>query len=288
MLRTRRTGFILILAIVSGIQAETLTLEPARDNTLYEDAEGGRSNGAGNHLFVGRTGKGVNRRALLAFNLSDIPPNATVTQVSLTLNMSRTISGAQTVELRRVLANWGEGSSDARAQEGDGIAAAQGDVTWLHRFFNTSLWRMPGGDFADGVSAQLTVDSLGVYTVSSTPELVADAQGWVKNPEMNFGWILLGNETVNITAKRFDSRENADATLRPKLTVAFEAAPVLPGDFNGDTTVGFSDFLLFVLVFNTAEGDENFNPVFDLDNTKRVDFGDFLIFAANFGRAGDS
>ena len=120
--------------------------------------------------------------------------------------MSRTISGAQTVELRRVLADWGEGSSDARAQEGAGIAAAQGDVTWLHRFFNTSLWTMPGGDFADVASAQLPVDSLGIYTVASTPELVADAQDWVKNPETNFGWILLGNETANIMTKRFDSR----------------------------------------------------------------------------------
>lgn len=69
--------------------------------------------------------------------------------------------------------------------------------------------------------------------------------------------------------------------------MAFEVTPVLAGDFNGDNTVNFSDFLLFAQVFNTAEGDENFNPVFDLDNTKRVDFGDFLIFATNFGRTGD-
>ena len=146
---------------------------------------------------------------------------------------------------------------------------------------------MPGGDFADVASAQLPVDSLGIYTVASTPELVADAQDWVKNPETNFGWIFLGNETTNITAKRFDSSENSYVTVRPKLTVVFEVAPVLPGDFNGDNTVNFSDFLLFVQVFNTAEGDEDYNQVFNLDNTKRVDFGDFLIFVTNFGRTGD-
>jgi len=52
----KRMGFIFILVIASGIQAETTTLEPAKDNTLYVDAGGGLSNGAGIYLFAGRTG----------------------------------------------------------------------------------------------------------------------------------------------------------------------------------------------------------------------------------------
>ena len=49
-------------------------------------------------------------------------------------------------------------------------------------------------------------------------------------------------------------------------------------DFDGSRTIDFSDFLLFVSAFGTA------NTTFDLNGSGTVDFPDFLIFVANFGK----
>ena len=82
------------------------------------------------------------RRGVLAFDIAgSVPPGSTITSVSLTLNMSRTpLVHARTVELHRLLADWGEGSSEHAANEGQGAPATTNDATWRHRFYNTIFW----------------------------------------------------------------------------------------------------------------------------------------------------
>ena len=201
---------------------ETVALTPALDNTLYESTLGTISNGAGQHFFAGTTGNGGVRRGLLAFDLSSIPAGATVLSATLTLTMSKTIAGETPVALHALTAAWGEGTSDALGEEGAGATATPGDATWLHTFFDTDLWANPGGDFDPAPSAVTPVDGPGVYEWAS-PALVADVAGWLANPSGNFGWALLGDESANSTAKRFDSREN-DAANRPRLTVTYTVA----------------------------------------------------------------
>ncbi len=198
------------------------TLNPSKDNTLYESATGFSSNGAGDSLFVGATGTGGIRRGLLAFDVAgNIPAGSTVSSVSLTLYMSRTISGAQPVELHRVVADWGEGTSNASGNEGAGAPATTGDATWRHRFFNTTFWTTEGGDFSPTVSAVRSVASVGSYTWGTSPQLVTDVQGWLNNPSSNFGWVLIGSEAASQTAKRFGSRENPMPSARPVLTINY-------------------------------------------------------------------
>ena len=62
----------------------------------------------------------------------------------------------------------------------------------------------------------------------------------------------------------------------------FDTAPLTP-DFNGDGTVGFSDFLQFALVFGAREGDGRFEARFDLDGSGDIGFTDFIVFAGAFG-----
>ena len=47
-------------------------------------------------------------------------------------------------------------------------------------------------------------------------------------------------------------------------------------DFDGDGSVGFSDFLLFAGAFGTA------SAAHDLDASGTVDFGDFLLFVEDY------
>ncbi len=210
-----------LAGIVAGsASAGMISINPSKDNTLYEydPSEGDLSNGAGFHFFAGENADGEIRRGVLAFDISgSIPPGSTITAVSLTLNMSMTPAGAETIELHKLLADWGEGTSHAPMGEGQGAPATPNDATWRHRFFDSIFWTTQGGDFSVTVSASQSVGDIGQYTWNSA-QMVADVQSWVDNPASNFGWLVLGDESQAATSKRFDSRESASP---PVLTIEY-------------------------------------------------------------------
>ncbi len=243
--------------MISPVLAQNqVTIGASKDNTLYEDATGALSNGAGGSFFVGRvnlTGQTLIRRGLIAFDVAgNVPTGATILSLTLRLNMSQTISGTQTIALHRALADWGEGTS---VGSGSGAPSTPGDATWIHTFFNTSFWSSAGGDFAAAPSATQQVSGLGVYTWASTPALVSDAQAWLDSASTNFGWVVLGNESTFPTSKRFDTRENSVPGARPMLTInytppvgveddvptpaAFALHQNYPNPFNPTTTIRY-------------------------------------------------
>ena len=57
----------------------------------------------------------------------------------------------------------------------------------------------------------------------------------------------------------------------------------LTGDFDGNGSVAFEDFLLFGAAFGKAQGQEGFDSTFDLNSNATIDFDDFLIFASTVG-----
>ena len=227
----RKRLFALAIAAALGtleadlVNAGIVNINPSKDNTLYEydPLDGDRSNALGFHFFAGETGMNELRRGVLAFDIAgNVPSGSTITAVSLSVNMSRTPTNtAYVVELHRLLADWGEGTSIAPGEEGDGAPATPNDATWRHRFFDTIFWSTQGGDFSATVSASQMVGPVGQYTWSSA-QMVADVQGWLDNSASNFGWLVLGDETAIATAKRFDTRESASP---PMLTIEFIRAP---------------------------------------------------------------
>ena len=240
-----------------AVHADTAMIGATKDNTLYEDVAGAISNGAGVHLFAGRTSFLNNklRRAVIAFDIAgNIPAGSTINSVELRLNMSKTISGNVDINMHRLGADWGQGASNAPGEEGAGAASASGDATWIHTFFNTSMWATAGGDFFSAPSAITAVGGVGVYTWGSTAQLVSDAQEMLDSPAMNFGWILLGGEGVLGTAKRFDSRENATAANRPQLIIDYTPPAGCPADLTNNSGGGpdgsVDVFDLFVLLAN--------------------------------------
>ena len=58
---------------------------------------------------------------------------------------------------------------------------------------------------------------------------------------------------------------------------------MLTGDFDGNGAVEFPDFLLFVAQFGKSSSDDGFNASMDLDGNGAVEFSDFLLFVAAFG-----
>ena len=208
--------------------ADVININPIKDNTLYQyvPADGDLSNALGFHFFAGETGMGELRRGVLAFDIAgNIPAGSTILGVTLSLNMSRTgVDTARTIELHTLLADWGEGTSQATGEEGTGAPATPNDATWRHRFFDTIFWTSEGGDFSATVSASQSVGPVGVYTWSSS-QMRADVQSWLDDPASNFGWLVLGDESQILTAKRFDTRESASP---PVLTILYRPAGPRP------------------------------------------------------------
>ena len=217
----------LFLAFMPIYGQTTVNLVSTADNTLYESQTGSLSNGAGQHMFAGKTDQNQNalRRAILRFDIADtIPAGATISSVTLTLNMSRSISGAENVALHRLNADWGEGTSVASGQEGAGASSTTNDATWIHTFWNTQQWDTAGGDYNSTATATTSVGGNGFYTWTGS-QLVADVQDMLDNPGSDFGWILIGNESTNTTAKRFDTKENTTPGNRPQLEITYTPAP---------------------------------------------------------------
>lgn len=223
-----------LASTVANAQSTTTTLSPIRDNTLYERVAGDVSNGAGEHLFFGQTGANagnVLRRAIFTFDFAAIPPGSVITdvQLSFTVNMVPPGSTSFDANVHRVIADWGEGTSDAPGPEGGGTSSTPNDATWIHTFFDTDLWANPGGDFSPTSSATTNIGTGApeLFTFSSA-QLIADAQDMVNTPASNFGWVILGDENGSMNARRIASRENPTAINQPSVEITFEPGALLP------------------------------------------------------------
>ncbi len=224
----------------TGYTSELVAVQlgAAKDNTLYESTTGTISNGAGSYFFAGKTATGKIRRAVIAFDIAgNIPTGATVQSVALALHMSRTVAANENIALHKLTADWGEGTSIAAFGEGMGAPATTNDATWLHQFFDSIFWTTSGGNFNPSASASTTIGGIAFYNFGSTSQMVADVQDWLDNPGNSNGWILIGSEDTTLTAKRFASKDNANETSWPELSVTYLPPPCcigLRGDFDGD------------------------------------------------------
>jgi len=255
MLKRRLIFALLLTSVCSPAWATEVLLSATQDNTLYESPGGLFSNGSGQHMFTGVPADPVRRRAVLAFkNVHQvIPEDATITSARLHLHLSRENSDATIIELFRLASDWGEGASDALENEGTGTTAEIGDATWIHTRWPNFTWSNAGGDFVAEPSSAELVDSVGMYTFESSPEMVADVQRWLDSPAQNFGWILIARENEILrSAKRFDTRENEIENFRPVLEVNFSRTGT-GFDYSGpwfDPGLDGEGYL----VFQTSEG----------------------------------
>ena len=234
-----RTACLLAAVTLGGAaRADDIVIVAGRDTSIYEEST--NSNGGGPTLFSGLTsgmvGPTALRRTLLFFDVAgSIPAGATINSVQVQLRQERAGMGettARTFTLHRLLASWGEGTAGTGAGQVGGFGFPTPDdgtaATWSDRFFSTTPWQMPGGDFdPDVISGTIVApNGFGVtITSASTAGLVSDVQSWLNNPQSNFGWALVGEEnTISTTVRRFVSREGANPAFRPQILVNFTPA----------------------------------------------------------------
>lgn len=138
------------------------------------------------------------RYGLLKFDLSSIPPQATIIGCDLYLNIN---TEGQFFELRKMYQPWNESST------------------------YTSLGGLPAFDDVDAASVPDavhgnydTIQGTGVFVQIKIP--VATVQAWVDGTIANEGWVVYG--TTNPDGLQFASSENATASDRPRLVVRYE------------------------------------------------------------------
>ena len=274
---------VLAPAWVSG---DVVTIGPSKDNTMYADS-GTWSNALGPGLYVGSNTAGWSRRALLAFDVvGAVPAGSTITEVTLTLRSTRAHGSTNPIRMHRLTANWGEGTSFAPDPAGSGTTATVGDATWSHRFWDAAppggsggtLWAVEGGDFVQPVSSTVNVSGTGAYVWPSTATLVADVQGMLDNPASNFGWVLIANEALLSSAKRFASREyTTNTAYRPRLTVTFTPPCYANCDQSTATpTLNVADFTCFLQKFAAGATYANCDQSTALPTLNVADFTCFL------------
>jgi hypothetical protein len=223
-----RCGFVFAaLASLATLPAQiTATVPCAADNTLYQTIAGDASNGAGTGIFVGQNAFGSIRRAVLRFDVAAaLPAGAKVLTAQLSLNVVQsTVALAHPITGHRLLQSWGEGTSIASGGGGGGGPATTGDATWLHRFWNTTFWTTPGGDFAATPSFTASMPSIGAFSTNLSRAAADDVQSWLNNPATNFGWLLKTvNETLSSTAHRIESRESVVEWVRSSILTEYES-----------------------------------------------------------------
>jgi len=225
------------LGLASAADAAVHVASALADATIYGDPGTQLANGAGQYLTVGRTNTGMLRRGLLRFDLAGLPTDATIVSVTMRLHLSQAQAGSFDLALHRALASWSEGPSDPPGGEGGGVPAVAGDVTWNYRDFDTLAWSVSGGDFVASASATATVGTAVGWYEWTGPGLAADLAAYLADSRLDFGWFLIGDETVNQSTRRFDSR-HAELGFRPELVVTWVPAPAaLPAMLAGAAAV---------------------------------------------------
>lgn len=214
---------VVCLCLSRELSAGSITLLPAEDATISENSPD-LSLGGENTLISGSDGpeqSALRNRAVLRFDLaSSIPSNAIVTSAALTLTLVKTPRTASLwFSLHKVLQDWRESA-----------------VTWTNRLSPPVSWSTPGGAAPLDFSSLITQSNLIIgtivpapFTFASNPGMVADLQDWVRNPMLNFGWILIcESEDLERTKRFFGSREytiTSIPTNQPSLEVQFTLPP---------------------------------------------------------------
>jgi len=181
-----------------------------------------RNYGGSDYMFLAGKKADKVKRVLLEFDLSSIPPGATIASAILELYMYDTNEPRPDIQIEvnvhRVIRSWKEGNKD-------GSGNSNG-ASW-EEYDGTNLWATQGADFDATVEASATILSQEKDQWHSW-EIASLVQYWVDNPAVYFGMILKdtdeatdGNESFSGS---FYSREATydNGEFKPKLTVILQ------------------------------------------------------------------
>ena len=182
---------------------------PATQDTFSLQDRYWQVHGADIELKV-RTEAGFERRTLIGFDLSSIPPTRTVVDARLRVYETTTSVG-QTVTLYRLTNSW-----------------VESQMNWNYRD-SVNRWIAPGGDYSTTPVASFVPNLASQYREINVTGL---AQNWVNGTFSNYGLLLQSSGAIG--EAKFASREALDPGQRPELcithqqAVSFTSTPTAP------------------------------------------------------------
>jgi hypothetical protein len=190
----------------------TAKLAPSQDS--YVNTNSANTNyGANASMVVDISGGGLgSQHALMQFDVSSMPANATISSATLTVNATAN-GGATNLNLYRLNEAWTENQ-----------------VTWNERVTGTN-WGTLAGSITGGVQASLNTGLTGLHSWTVTTLV----QSWYATPANDHGLMIAGPDTGGTTV----TYESNEGTTAPQLVINYtvpQAAPVLSGA-NSLTTI---------------------------------------------------
>jgi hypothetical protein len=150
-----------------------------------------------------RPDAGFERRLLIEFDLSSIPPTRTVVDATLRL-YETTSSAGQTINLYRLTNSW-----------------IEPQMNWSYRD-SVNRWITPGGDFSATPAASFVPNLANQYREI---DLTSLAQNWVNGTFSNYGLLLRSSGAIGEV--KFASREALTTTQRPELCITYQQGPIV-------------------------------------------------------------
>ena len=179
-----------------------LGTDPGADAML--DSFYPRNYGGANYLQINSDPSFI-QRPVLQFGLGGVPAGAKVLSAKLELNLT-SLNSPGTASVHQLTRAFVEGT-----QAGGGVADGATWDTWD----GTSNWSTPGGDFNALPVAEGAINAAGGWVSWDIAELVSK---WLGG-DPNYGLLIDGANGLRLA--KFASREDPDASRRPKLTIEY-------------------------------------------------------------------
>ncbi|HJR79382.1 MAG TPA: DNRLRE domain-containing protein [Anaerolineales bacterium] len=188
---------------------------PAAQDTFSVQDKPWQIHGADIELKV-RPDAGFERRLLIEFDLSSIPPTRTVVDAKLRLYETSTNSG-QTINMYRLTNSW-----------------VESQMNWTFRD-SVNRWITPGGDYSTTPVASFVPDLANQYREINVTGLT---QNWVNGTFSNHGLLLRSSGAAGEV--KFASREALLTNQRPELCITHQQAQVFTPTPSATATVTFT------------------------------------------------
>ncbi len=155
--------------------------------------------------------------------------------------------------------------------------------------FDAPLLAYEGFDIGDGIPNGHSPGPYYPVNPSSVEVMAASFGGKIARESVRLGTIrfrvsdTFQTGQIRLRYARIRRSEKFESFANP-VVLRFAQQGALRSDFDGDGSVGISDFLLFTSHFGYAVGDANYDVRYDLDGDGQIGIGDFLIFTQDFGQ----
>ena len=156
--------------------------------------------------------------------------------------------------------------------------------------FDAPLLAYEGFDIGDGIPNGHSPGPYYPPNPSSVEVMAASFGGKIAQKSVRLGTIrfrvsdTFQTGQIRLRYARIRRSGQFEAFANP-VVLRFAQQGALRSDFDGDGSVGISDFLLFTSHFGYTSGHPNYDARYDLDGDGQIGVGDFLIFVQEFGQS---